>query len=83
MLSFLLVQREGRVVLSTDIHWVQHIAEIQDIKELYAEFVHIDVAILQVIVLPLTDCPNNCQIGWACYCPQTSRKHYVKHCCES
>ena len=73
----------GRIELSTDIHWVQHIAEIQDIKELYAEIVHIVVVILQVIVLPPTDCPNNCQIDWAYYCPLTSRKPYVKHCCES
>ena len=42
-------------MLSTDILWAQPVAEIQDIKELYAEFVHIDVAVLQVILLPVTD----------------------------
>jgi len=47
-----LVQREGRIVLSNDIHWAQPVAEIQDIKELYAEFVHIDVTVLQVTLLP-------------------------------
>ncbi len=46
------MQREGRVVLSTDIHWVQPVAEIQDIKELYAEFIHIDISVLQVICSP-------------------------------
>ena len=50
------VQREERIVLSTDIHWAQPVAEIQDIKEFYAEFVQIDVAVLQVILPPLTKC---------------------------
>jgi len=54
------VQREGGIVLSTDILWAQPVAEIQDIKELYAEFVHIDVAVLQVILLPVTDCLFEC-----------------------
>ena len=43
-------------MLSTDILWTQPVAKIQDIKELYAEFVHIDVAVLQVNLLPLTNC---------------------------
>ena len=55
-------------MLSTDIHWVQPVAEIQDIKELYAEFLHIDVAVLRVIVLPLTDCLCKCRYV-AQYCP--------------
>jgi hypothetical protein len=46
------VQREGRIVLSTDLHWAQPIAELKDIKELYAEFVHIDAAVWQVTLLP-------------------------------
>ena len=43
-----LVQREERVVLGTDIHWMQPVVEAQGIKQLYAEFVHIDVAVLEV-----------------------------------
>ena len=54
------MQREGRIVLSTDIHWAQPVAKIQDIKELYAEFVNIDIAVLEVILLPLTDCLFEC-----------------------
>lgn len=54
------MQREGRIVLSTDNHWAKPLAKIQDIKELYVEFVHIDVAVLQVIMLPMTDCLFEC-----------------------
>lgn len=57
------MQRVERIVLSTDIHWVQQVAEIQIIKELYAEFVHIDVAVLQVILLPLTNCLSEYSCG--------------------
>ena len=42
------VQREERVVLGTDIQWMQPVVEAQGIKQLYAEFVHIDVAVLEV-----------------------------------
>lgn len=48
------VQREGRIVLSTDIHWAQPIAKI---KELFAKYARTDVAVLQVILVPLTDRP--------------------------
>ena len=44
-----LVQREGRVLIVTDICWAQKVAETVGIRELYAEYVHIDVAVLQVI----------------------------------
>ena len=36
------------MVLGTDIHWMQPVVEAQGIKQLYAEFVHINVAVLQV-----------------------------------
>ena len=42
------MQREERVVLGTDIHWMQPVVEAQGIKQLYAEFVHINVAVLEV-----------------------------------
>ena len=42
------MQREERVVLGTDIHWMHPVPEAQGIQRLYAEFVHIDVAVLQV-----------------------------------
>ncbi len=32
----------------TDIYWAQVLVETVDLTELYAEYVHIDVAVLQV-----------------------------------
>ena len=46
------MQREGRIVLSTDVHWRHPLNGLQGIEELYAEFVHLDVAALQVRLLP-------------------------------
>ena len=46
------LQREEHIVLGTEIHWSQPVARIHGIKQLYAEFVHIDVAVLQVTCRP-------------------------------
>ena len=48
LLSVHSVQREGRVLMVTDIYWAQVLVETVDLTELYAEYVHIDVAVLQV-----------------------------------
>ena len=47
-----LLQREEQVVLGTEIHWGQPVAKIHGVQQLYAEFVHIDVAVLQVTYCP-------------------------------
>ncbi len=39
-------------MLGTEIHWAQPVAKIHSIEQLYAEFVHIDVAVLQVNCCP-------------------------------
>ncbi len=52
VLMSLCMQREGRIVLSTDVHWRHPLVGLQGVEELYAEFVHLDVAALQVSLLP-------------------------------
>ena len=48
MLKYCPLQREEHIVLGTNIHWAQPVAKTQGLQQLYAEFVHIDVAVLQV-----------------------------------
>ena len=52
VLSCCLVQREDNVVLATEIHWAQLVARTHGIQQLYAEFVHIDIAVLEVTCCP-------------------------------
>lgn len=75
------MQRVERIVLSTDVHWVQQVAEIKSIKELYAEFVHIDVAVLQVIPLPLTSCLSDHSCCSLLLASRLLKRSVVQHCC--